>query len=357
MSSPNSKKENKFKPPAIEAYKSKQIDLFQTFLCNTDEQRERLSNAIPLWDCLPKYSLSKRAADKLRRDNELPSLLKLRSHYLGQEYEIIIQPARFMKEDQVNVVEHYPSSNEELIEDALRKIACIQNNGYFDDSRSGVSFTIYQLRKELESQGHARSYQEVVLSLQILANSIIRIKTSNDKAQGFLDSAYFSHLSSVSKAKLHEDPNARWHIEFHPLITEAINSIDYRQFNYALMMSHTTHLARWLHKYLVLKFTYAAIGKTFEIRFSTIKRDSSLLDNYVRQRDAVKAMNEALAELRDHRLIFSIKEERILGPRQQISDVVYTITPTMEFSSEVRAANKRRSITNSSKNTCLTPLL
>lgn len=348
MSTPKSKKEKKFKAPVMEAYTSKQIDLFQTFLCNTDEQRERLSNAIPLWDCLPKYALSKRAADKLRKDGELPSLLKLHSHYLGQEYEIFIQPARFMDEQGV-VTEHYPSSNEELIEDALRKIACIQHNGYADDARSGVSFTIYQLRKELETQGHTRSYQQIIFSLQILANSVIRIKASNDKTKGFLHNTYFSHLVCVSKAKLEEDPDARWYVEFHPLITDAICSINYRQFNYALMMSHSTHLARWLHKYLVLKFTYAAIGKTFEIRFSTIKRDSALLDNYARQRDAVKAMNDAFVELKDHGLIMSIKEEKILGPRQQVLDVMYTITPTMDFASEVRAANKRLSIVNEPK--------
>ncbi len=334
----------------MNAYTSDQIDLFQSFLCNTDEQREQLSNAIPLWDCLPKYALSKRAADQLRKNNQLPPLIKLHSHYLGQEFETIIQPARFMDKEG-RVTEHYPSSNEEIIEDALRKIATIKTNGFFEDShkdsRSGVSFTIYQLRDELKKCGHTRSYQQIVFSLQILANSIIRIGTSADK--DFLDSAYFSQLSCVSKTKLGANQDPQWHVEFHPLITEAINSVGYRQFNYQLMISHTTHLARWLHKYLVLKFTYAAIGKTFEIRFSTIKRDSALLDNYARPRDAVKAVNDAFAELMNHRLIASIREEKILGPKQQILDVLYTITPTMEFCSEVRTANKRLSIAGEPK--------
>lgn len=345
MSSLSSKKEKEFKPPKLAAYTSRQIDLFQTFLCNTDEQREQLSNAIPLWDCLPKYALSKRAADKLRKDKKLPSLLKLHSHYLGQEYEIIIQPARFM-DSEGNITEHYPSSNEELIEDALRRIATIQNDGFFEDEkdcRSGVSFTIYQLRKELEKHGHTRSYQQIVLSLKILANSIIRIQAANNKNRGFLDSAYLSRLAGVSKAKIEEDPNSKWYVEFHPLITEAIKSIDYRQYNYAMMMSHTTHLARWLHKYLVIKFTYASIGKIFEIRFSTIKRDSALLDGYTRQRDAIKAMSDALVELKHHGVIASFAEEKIFGRRQQIEDVIFKVSPTPKFSSEIRAANRRLS--------------
>jgi hypothetical protein len=338
-------KGHKFAPPSREAFECKQIDLFQFFVCNNDEQKESLSNAFPLWDCLPRYALSRRAAEKLRKDGELPSVLKLNCQYLGQNYEIVIQPARLL-DAQGNVTEYYPSSSEELIEDALRKISTIQHNGFFEQTsepRSGVSFTIYQLRKELENQGHTRSYQQIVLGLQILANSIIRIKTENKKQRGFVDSPYFRQLACVSRIDLIEDPDARWYVEFHPLITQAISAIDYRQFNYALMMSHSTHLARWLHKYLVIKFTYAQVGKTFEIRFSTIRRDSSLLENYARQRDAVKSMSDALDELKIHGLLISINEKKIVGPRKQIEDVIYTLTPTAKFSAEVKAANKRLS--------------
>ena len=66
--------------------------------------------------------------------------------------------------------EYYASANEELVEDALRKIATEQQSGYFDkrNYRSGVVFTLYALREELRRRGHARSYQEIVLALNIL---------------------------------------------------------------------------------------------------------------------------------------------------------------------------------------------
>ncbi len=37
----------------------------------------------------------------------------------------------------------------------------------------------------------------------------------------------------------------------------------------------------------------------------------------------------------------SVNEKKIVGPRKQIEDVIYTVTPTAKFSAEVKAANKR----------------
>lgn len=114
-------------------------------------------------------------------------------------------------------------------------------------------------------------------------------------------------MSSVSRADLKEDSQAKWYVEFHHLITQAISAVEYRQYNYTLMMSHSTQLARWLHKYLVNKFTYAQIGKVFEIRFSTVKRDSGLLEAYSRSRDAIDAVNKALEELKQKGVLESIQ--------------------------------------------------
>lgn len=340
-SSEKPENEKKFDPPSKEAFGSKQIDLFRTFLCNSDEQRERLSNAFPLWDCLPRYSFSRRTAEKLRKDGKLPQVLKLKSQCFGQEYDIVIQPARIL-DNQGNVTEYYPCGSDEIIEDALRKIATLQNNGFFERSaepRSGVSFTLYQLQEELKKQGHSRSYKQIVLSLQILANSIIRIKTEGRTKRAFIDSPYFRQLSCVSRADLDEDPSAKWYVDFHPLITQAISAIEYRQFNYALMMSHTTQLARWLNKYLVIKFTYAQIGKSFEIRFSTVKRDSGLLDGYGRNRKAMEALKKAFQELVVKNILLSFDIAKIIGPQCEVEDIVYTIFPTVQFSIEVKASN------------------
>jgi len=52
--------------------------------------------------------------------------------------------------------------------------------------------------------------------------------------------------------------------------------VTYRQFNYQRLMKCSTQLARWLIGQLVLKYTQAALINSFEMRYSTIKRDSAL---------------------------------------------------------------------------------
>ena len=353
MSSPEkSDNENKFAPPSKEAFICKQIDIFQSFLCNNDEQREKMSNAIPLWDCLPLYSVSRQMAHKMRKEGTFPQLLIRNSQYKGSKITIEIQPARILQNDVVT--EYYPGGNEELIESALRKIATLQNHGYYDESNPsyGVTFSIFQLRKELKNRSHTRSYQEIVLSLRIMARSSIEINAENKKTKIYDVCNYFSRLSSVSRVDLEQDPHARWCVEFHPLITKALRTIDYRQFNYELMMSHDTQLTRWLHKYLVAKFTYAARGQKFEIRLSTIKRDSGLLDGFERNRKAMEYVKKSLIELvsngileakllkdGDKEQLVPFEENRIVGLRGEVEDIVYTVYPDGRFSSESKQAN------------------
>ena len=351
MTSPDKpEKEKNFEQPEQGAFICKQIDLFQTFLCNGDEQREKLSNAVPLWDCLPLYSVSRQWATKMQKEGMFPKLLIRHSVYQGGNVKVDIQPARLMEDGVVN--EYYPGGSEELIEAALRKIATLQNHGYHNDDGYGVCFSIYQLRKELKNRGHSRSYQQIVQSLRILSRSSIEIVLEKDGAKVFDSCNYIRRLSSVSKSELSEDPNAKWYVEFHPLITKALLAMDYRQFNYELMMSHDTQLTRWLHKYLVAKFTFAAIGQKFEIRFSTISRDSGLLDGFNRSRKAMEYVRNSLVELvgkgiLDPKLVrvgekeelIPFDESKILGQGGKIEDVVYTVYPSAKFSSESKKAN------------------
>ena len=81
-------------------------------------------------------------------------------HHMGRAFTRTVYPARVQDLDGV-YRDFYPSANEELVEHALRKLAVEQQAGYFDKINhcSGVVFTLYQLRQELENRGHARSFQ------------------------------------------------------------------------------------------------------------------------------------------------------------------------------------------------------
>src|ERR671914_1591830 len=280
-------------------FQNVQLDLFQRFLCNTELEHDQLSNTFDLWDSVPRYSVSRQAMTKQRTEKGFLELLKIDFNYKRMFLKAIIQPARIEERDGTTQ-DYYPSANEELVEDALRKIATVQNNGYFDrqNYRSGVVFTLYMLRQELKKRGHTRSYQQIVLSLNILARSTIEIRAEDGKGgEGFTVSPYFPGMLAVSKNKLADDPQAKWIVQFHPLVTQAINALTYRQFNYAQMMSHSIQLARWVHKQLSLKFTFASLTTPFEMRYSTIKRDSALLESYSRTTAAIDALDTAFTEL------------------------------------------------------------
>ena len=328
--------------PTLSEFENRQLNLFQTFLANTDDERDRLSNTIDLWDSVPRYSISRQEMSKARIEGKFLDHHEASFQHRGRSYTRTIFPAR-VKDFDGKHKDFYPSASEELVEDALRKLAIDQQAGYFDKPsyRSGVVFTLHMLREEMKKRGHTRSYQQIVQSLNILSGCSIEIK-SHDGSGSYAKAPCLPSLAAVSRAKLQDDPDAKWMVQFHPLVTAAIDQVTHRQYNYALMMSHSTQLARWLHKQLVLKYTFADFGKQFEMRYSTIRRDSGLLDAYGRERAAADKLEEAFNELKEAGVIHNFERRNETGPRNKLLDAVFTVRASMDFISAAKAANKRQ---------------
>ena len=324
--------------PADSAFTGTQLSLFQTFLCNTENERDGLSNTIELWDSIPKYAISQQAMNKMRtHDGYLPRLEKDFT-YRNSSYKVKISAA-IIDTGEEGPKAFYPSANEEIIEDALRKIASDQYKGFFDKPtfKSGVLFSINMLRQELKKRGHARSYREIVRSLNILAGSHIEIMSSDET--GIAKSNYLPGLAGVSRKKLSSDPKAKWVAHFHPLVPESIDALSYRQYNYHVMMSHSTQLARWLHKRLSHNYVHASYTTPYSALLSTVRRDSGLLE-YSRTNDIVRKFEEALQDLTKHEVLLDFEKEDRRGERNKIIDVKYLFIPNPHFVKDVKAANK-----------------
>jgi hypothetical protein len=181
------------------------------------------------------------------------------------------------------------------------------------------------------------------LALNILSRSTIEIR-SQENGEIVAQSAYLPALAAVSRARLRDDPKAKWMVQFHPLVTGSIDRVTYRQYNYHAMMTHSTQLARWLHKQLVLKYTFASTMTPFEMRYTTIRRDSGLLDAYARDRAAIDALEEAFSELQKRQVIFSCNRTNINGSNRKLLDAVFKILPSLDFISATKAASKRLSL-------------
>ena len=337
-------KQKRVAPVADEAFASRQLSLFQGFLANNGDEREALSNAVDLWDSIPRYAISRARMNAMRTPDGFLSVAKLNFNYRGSPLTAKIYPAQIeTSPDQWK--SYYPSAREELVEHALRKISAEQNCGFFDQPnyRSGARFSLYQLRTELELQGHSLRYDQLVEALDILSLSSIEIEgTTVDGDEAFARSTYLSALSGVRRKDYDVDRSARWAAQFHPLVTQSIDQVTYRQFNYQRLMKCSTQLARWLIGQLVLKYTQAAMVNSFEMRYSTIKRDSALLDGYARERAAIAALDEAWEELKALGALATIKKTEQRGLRGKLENVVYTLHPTRELSAEQKAANRRQ---------------
>jgi hypothetical protein len=105
-----------------------QLSLFGEFL--PPEARDTYSNTLELYDAIPKYFSSKKSMAKLRRDGIFLKSLKRRFRHRDQYYELVIKPARVMDKDGQEK-EYYPSHQEEIVEEALKKLACDRLNGVF----------------------------------------------------------------------------------------------------------------------------------------------------------------------------------------------------------------------------------
>jgi hypothetical protein len=337
------------------AFTDRQLSLFQAFLTN-ELENDSLSNAIDLWDSVPRYSISRPKQNEMRSPEGTLPTMALEFSYRGKDYRVKIRPARLdlkgednrpLKDEKGNPksIEYYPSAREEVVEHALRRIAAETNAGFYDktDKSSGVAFTLHRLRQELADSGHSMTYENIVESLEILHYSSIAITDADLDAttEGDFSQSYFPTFARVNKKTRAADPEAKWFVQFHSFVAYSIDKIAYRQFNYRRLMKCKTQLARWLLSQLVIKFTQASLATTFEMRYSTIRRDSNLLTGYRRTRDAIAALDEAWDHLRELGALYFANKAEETGARGKVIDAIYTLTPSREFIAEQKAANKR----------------
>lgn len=340
------------KKPIESDFNNIQLDVFQTFLCNNDRERNNLSNTVELWDYICCYSATTFEMNKNRNaDGFLPPIEHDFKHN-EEQYKVKIHPALIEDSDGITR-SYYPSSNEEIIEDVLRHIATNNGQGFYNKEQviSGVVFTIYQVREELKARLKTRSHTEILKSLNILSQSHIEMTFANGK--GIAKSNYLSSLASVSKEDYKLDSNAKWVAHFHPLVAKSINNKTYRQINYDVMMMQNSQLARWLYKRLSHCYTNASLDTPYFIFFSTVKNESKLI-NQKRIRDEIRKLEDAFKELQETKVIVNsarVQEMTEKGNgrgRYSICDVKYKITPHPCFVADTKRSNKRNLLANES---------
>jgi len=325
--------------PPREVAKNKQYDLFSSFLGDPAE----LSNSIELWDAIPKYHVSARRQVSLRNAEGRLPVHEHRFVYNDQPCRIVIQPASIQDEDG-KYQDWYPSTNEQYIEEVLKKFFADASYGLHEpgEARSWVKFSISMIRRELDARDKARSSQEIIKSLEILANTVIRVYVGDSKKPIHTE-PILGQLTGVSRAEYLEDPSSLWVARLPFLVSKSINQITYRQFDYGTFMGLSSPLARWLHKRFSHRYTNATIGNTYHLMLSTIQRDSGML-THARINTNTKSLEKALEELVAADVLTAWDKQEQRGDRNKIHDIKYVFYPSMDFVTKVKAANKRKKV-------------
>ncbi|HEY5864672.1 MAG TPA: hypothetical protein VI542_03835 [Candidatus Tectomicrobia bacterium] len=318
----------------LERTHPRQLALFQTFVSDED----RYSNTIELYDAVPKYFSNPKLMASLRKDGKFLLALTREFEHKGERYTLHVRPARLIYKNG-DQKEYYPSPREELVEEALRKIACDRLKGVYLDDAAGVQFTLYELKKELRERGHDINSVDLVESLKICNLTNISIQTADGKA--IIQSPIFPTLLIASREDwLAEPKQAKCYVQFNPLVTACINRITYRQFDYILYMTYKHRLSRWLYKRLAHNYVQAGVLTPYTIRLSTILRDSGSHQSE-RGKDNRKRVEEALEELKEKRVLIRYEAEILRGQRAKVLDAKYILYPDMDFITEVKRANSR----------------
>jgi hypothetical protein len=314
-----------------------QLSLFQTFL---DDDCDPYSNTIEFYDVVPKYFASKQRMAALRKDGIYLPTLTYDFRYNDGWYTVEITPAR-LKDKRGVEKEYYPTQREELVEEALKKIACDKLNGVFLNGEAGVQFTLWELREELRRQGHGMSWPDLMDALQICRKSSITITAKDTPSEVYLSASIFPVLSLVSRRDWEADPKqTRCYVQFNPLVTYSLNKVTYRQFNYTTFMGLTRQLSRYLFKRLSHLYTNASWDHPYHILLSTLVRDSQLI-NAKRVRDQVRYVDAVMTEFKEKGILSSFDKDVRFAARNAIVDVKYILHPDVIFSREMKKANRR----------------
>ena len=329
----NAVKSQKKKIDDYELSKPVQMELFESLLPDD----KHFSNTIEFYDFCPKYvywrieRLQDKFLDRLERDFACR----------GVEYRISIDPAKIKDSDGV-VRDYFPGVVEELVEDALRKLA-VDGHGLFLDDQAAVTFTLYELQQELSKTGHTYSLEQIKKALMVCVGTTIHLTTSGG------ETIFSDHLFETVGLNTREDwkgqgKKTKAFVRFNSLVTKSIKEGNWRQFNYEISMRFKHIVSRQLNKRMSHNFTQAHLATNYSISLSTMLRDFGLTP-YKYMRDNLRHVTKALDEMVEKRVIrsYTVKDVYDAERKNKLVDALIELKPDINFADQTIKANIKNS--------------
>jgi hypothetical protein len=316
----------------------KQFQLFVEFIGDSG-RRPNLSNSIDIWESIPKYFFSTKLVEGLRDESGHAETFEWEFSMGTKRCEVRIQPAQ-IKDGDGGYISVFPGVSEEIMEEVLKKLLSEQCGDHqVDKKQTLVYFTLYQLREEHGVRGRTRSIQQLKRSIDIMSGCIITLFIEG--AQVY-KGPILADVVRVSRESYLAEGESRWVARLPLFITEAINTLQYRQFNYGRLMSMDGQLSRWLYHRLIHKFTHTDERNNYHILYTTIEEQSGLLQGKEMHQNRKKVM-DAIKELTTKGVIVAHETHEQRSPNgRTIKDVKYELYCTEAFIAEQKASNYRR---------------
>lgn len=320
--------------------KDSQLDLFNILETKVGEMNDH-SNMIDIYDAIPKYVWGKG-----RELTDLDSASISRTCVIkGRKLTIKLKPALIERGKETILL--YPSIREELVEDALRKIA-VSGGSVYVNNLAGVRFTLYQLRMELKRLGHTLSLCDIKEALLVCKGSIIECRSEDGNS--FLNSNLFGLVGLTTRSEYNNfrskggaSDNPLCFVQFNPLVNDSILKMTYRQFNYKTLMSipGRAALSRYIYKRMCQYWTQASDSHPYTPSLVSFLEKSPRGITSSLANDA-KAMRRSLDILIAHDVVESYTEEKKSGVNNRLLDIKFTIYPHKKFVSDTVEASKRK---------------
>ena len=313
-------------PNQLNLFELLEVPLENSLSSNLSKPK-KYSQSVEKYDFLPKIYYGKGKSSK----ESLPVITR---HFEsnGQERVLEIYPAQIKDHKTGETTYHYLGKREEIVEDVLRKLV-VEGNGVYLDGQLGLKFSIYQVRKELEKHNHTLSFGEVIESLRILAFARFELRQP-DKKRGIV----FSPFDNCGYEG--EEDEITTFVIFSKIVTEGINNLKFRLYDYERVMQYKNVIARHLHKRMSYFFTQASITHIYTIKLSTIIRDFGLTEQKRVQTNLID-VEKALKEMIEKDVLINYEVEKIWNEKKtKLLDVKLHLRPSISFSNEAKKANK-----------------
>lgn len=313
------------------------LDLF-----GLDPLRDKnYSNTLEIYDLAGKFLYDKHNKYLLSATAEETEFTRITS-YKEMELKISVTAANIerTKNGKKERVFVFPGAREEIIEDVLRKLATERRAEAYEATTGanagtrfvGVAFTLYEVYVELKRVGKSYSYAEIREALEIMNRSNLAIQSIDQSID--LSAPFFPIKAIADKVNKKETKSF---VCFHPMVTDAILTLNFRRLNYAKALTFKRHYTRLTYKRLSHRWIQASPGKPYTILLSTLI--SAMKDPYQNMYQDKALFKDVMDDLVND----DVLERYEMTPKKdgkKVTDWLFSLYASNTFAKQIAANNK-----------------